>query len=114
MLPDDARGKIALRTRLVALQHHILRQIQHDCRRMDILFACEIKHLLPCRALNICCVNDGQLHVVQALVRRIKEQIKRIAGNGLAVFVITDHCTEKIRGQHLRILEKAVCKGCFS
>ncbi len=105
VLVYDPFGQVSVGTGFVAFKHDIFWHIQHYRRRVYILRTCKFDDFFSVILPDVGGIYHSQLHVGKSLFCRVVEQVKSIARSVLVVFVIADHSSEKVRGQHFCGLE---------
>ena len=107
-------GKRSVGAFPAALQNERFRHVYDDRRGVNVHALRKFDDLFAGSPLNVGRVHDGQLKVGQPLFGGVVQQVERVGGCFLAVFVVADHSPEEVGGQHLRRSEVCARKGGFA
>lgn len=101
----DVRPELAIGTRRIALVADLLRHVEHDRDRQDVVRARDLEQLLAAALLDVRGVDDGEPALREPFARDVVQHVERFVRRGLVVFVVGHEPAAEVRRKHFRRLE---------
>ena|SRR5438309_3195863 len=106
--------EISIRSAPIPLLADLLREVENDGNRQHMELACQSNQRLSGVRLHVRSIDNGQPPRSQTLPGDEVQDLERLLGRGLVVFVIRYQTATVIRRQDFRWLEMLASKGRFS